>query len=75
MVEKAVHLRIGDRVRLKKAHPCGSVTWEILRVGADIRIKCEGCGRVVMLSRFDLIKDIREVFVAMPDSGDEGRDV
>lgn len=75
MVDKAVHLHIGDKVRLKKPHPCGSAIWEILRVGADIRIKCEGCGRVVMLSRFDLIKDIREVFVAAPDGEGDGRGV
>ena len=64
MTNKSIHLRVGDRVRLKKPHPCGNHLWEILRVGADIRIKCQGCGRIVMLSRFDLVKDIKEVLVA-----------
>ena len=35
---------VGDVVRLKKQHPCGSSEWEILRVGADFRLKCLGCG-------------------------------
>lgn len=42
---------VGDIVTLKKGHPCGSHQWEILRVGADIRLKCMGCGRQVMLAR------------------------
>jgi hypothetical protein len=42
---------VGERVRLRKAHPCGSTDWRISRVGADIRITCEGCGRRVMLPR------------------------
>ena len=42
---------IGDIVKLKKPHPCGSQEWEILRVGADFRLKCIGCGHQVMLPR------------------------
>lgn len=51
--------RLGDVVRMKKAHPCGSLTWEILRTGADFRIKCTGCGRVVMLTRTQFMKNVR----------------
>lgn len=40
---------IGDKVTTKKKHPCGSDCWTIIRVGADIKIKCDKCGRVVML--------------------------
>ena len=36
---------VGDIVKLKKPHPCGSSEWEILRVGADFRLKCQGCGQ------------------------------
>ena len=36
--------QIGDIIKLKKPHPCGSQEWEILRVGADFRLKCKGCG-------------------------------
>ena len=43
--------KVGDIVKLKKPHPCGSQEWEILRVGADFRLKCLGCGHQVMLAR------------------------
>ena len=42
---------IGDIVTLKKGHPCGSKDWEILRVGADFRLKCQGCGHQIMVPR------------------------
>lgn len=42
---------LGDIVEMKKTHPCGSKNWEIIRIGADIKIKCTGCGRIVMLPR------------------------
>ena len=42
---------VGDVVRLKKQHPCGSSEWEILRVGADFRLKCTGCGHQIMIAR------------------------
>ncbi len=40
---------VGDIVKLKKPHPCGSSEWEIMRVGADFRLKCMGCGHQVMV--------------------------
>lgn len=54
-------IEIGDVVRMKKAHPCGSDRWEVLRTGVDFRIKCRGCGRVVMLPRAKFLKGVREV--------------
>ena len=45
------HYEVGDIVKLKKQHPCGSNEWEILRVGADFRLKCLGCGHQVMVTR------------------------
>ena len=42
---------VGDVIRMKKPHPCGSYEWEILRVGADFRLKCVGCGHQIMVSR------------------------
>ena len=42
---------VGKVVRLKKQHPCGSSEWEILRVGADFRLKCMGCGHQIMIAR------------------------
>ena len=49
---------IGDIVRTKKPHPCGSKLWEITRVGVDFKLKCEGCGHVVMLPREKALKAI-----------------
>lgn len=42
---------VGQIVKLKKKHPCGSQEWEILRVGADFRLKCLGCGHQIMVPR------------------------
>ena len=44
-------LNIGDIVKMRKAHPCGGDLWKITYVGADIKMRCETCGRVVMLER------------------------
>ncbi|GEM_PF-813945 len=53
-------IEVGDRVRLKKPHACGSYHWEVVRTGADIRAKCLGCGRLVMRSRAYFERRIRE---------------
>ncbi|MBR1814039.1 MAG: DUF951 domain-containing protein [Lachnospiraceae bacterium] len=52
---------VGDIVRLKKPHPCGSSEWEILRVGMDFRLKCLGCAHQVMVARRLVEKNCREV--------------
>ena len=44
-------VQLGDIVRMKKPHPCGSSEWEVLRVCMDFRLKCQGCGHLVMLPR------------------------
>ena len=49
-MEKFVY-EVGDIVKLKKKHPCGANEWEILRIGADFRLKCTGCGHQVMIAR------------------------
>ncbi len=46
-----LEVRLGDTVRLRKAHPCGSTDWEVVRLGADIGIRCLGCQRRVLLDR------------------------
>jgi len=51
--------QVGDIVKLKKAHPCGSHEWEILRVGMDFRLKCLGCGHQIMVSRKLVEKNTR----------------
>ncbi len=54
-------IQIGDRLILKKGHPCGGQEWDVLRVGADIRIKCGLCGHLVMLPRTKLEKQIKKI--------------
>ena len=52
---------LGDIVRMKKQHPCGSYNWKVVRMGADIKIKCEGCSRLVMLPRSEFEKKLIKV--------------
>lgn len=52
---------IGDIVRLKKNHPCGSCEWKVLRVGADFRLECCGCGHQIMIARKLVEKNTREI--------------
>ena len=55
-------IQVQDRLKLKKQHPCGSFTWLTLRTGIDFRIRCEGCGHEVMLSREKLEKRVRRIY-------------
>jgi hypothetical protein len=52
-------LALGDVVRTRKAHPCGSDAWEIVRLGADIGLRCTGCGRHVLMPRSKLERRIK----------------
>ncbi len=54
-------IRTGDIVTMKKQHPCGSKKWKILRIGADFRMECCGCGHTVMLPRAKAEKNIKSV--------------
>jgi len=54
---------LGDIVEMKKQHPCGSSQFEIIRVGADIKIKCTGCGRIVMIPRGKFKKEAKKIVV------------
>ena len=54
-------IQIGNIVKLKKQHPCGSHEWEVLRIGADFRIKCIGCGHQIMIPRKTLEKSVKEI--------------
>lgn len=56
-----MEIHVGDIVRLKKAHPCGSKEWTVLREGADFRLKCMGCEHQIMLARTLLEKSVREI--------------
>ena len=54
-------IRVGDVVQMRKRHPCGSDQWTVTRVGADIKIACSGCGRMVMMDRETFVKRRRRV--------------
>jgi hypothetical protein len=54
-------IRLGDVVRMRKAHPCGSYDWEVVRLGADIGIRCQGCGRRVLLPRSRFVRQVKSL--------------
>ena len=56
--DSEMDFNVGETVKMKKRHPCGSDSWEILRVGADFRLKCVGCGHQVMIARNKLEKNV-----------------
>jgi hypothetical protein len=53
------NLRLNDVVRLRKPHPCGAYEWNVVRLGADIGLQCQGCGHRVMLTRRELAKRLK----------------
>lgn len=52
-------LQMGDVLRLRKPHPCGSTDWVVVRLGADIGLKCLGCGRRILLPRRDVARRLK----------------
>ena len=64
MVEE---IRVGDLVQTRKQHPCGSSEWTVTRTGADIKIRCEGCGRIVMMDRETFLKRRKKLLKQGPE--------
>jgi len=62
-------ISLGDRVRLRKAHPCGGFEWEVVRLGADIGLVCLTCGHRVLLSRRELARRMK---ARVPKEGKDG---
>ena len=60
-MKKEYTYEVGDVVTMKKPHPCGSKEWEILRVGADFRLKCMGCGHQIMIARKLVEKNTKDL--------------
>ncbi len=58
---KDLQYDIGTLLTMKKPHPCGSNLWEVVRMGADIKIKCINCGHVVMIPRVEFNKKIKKI--------------
>ena len=56
-----MNYNLGDIVTMKKVHPCGSYDFEIIRLGADVKIRCVKCSRVIMIPRVELHKKIKKV--------------
>ncbi len=54
-------IKVGDILQLKKQHPCGSKEWEVLRIGADFRLKCMGCGHQIMIPRVKAEKNVKNI--------------
>lgn len=61
-----IGLQLNDVVRLRKPHPCGSYEWTVVRLGADIGLQCNGCGRRVLLERRELARRLK---VILPRAG------
>jgi hypothetical protein len=59
--EPVLELHLGDRLRLRKPHPCGGYEWRVVRLGADIGLRCETCGRRVLLARSDLERRLVDI--------------
>jgi hypothetical protein len=56
-----------DIVQTRKEHPCGSNEWEVIRLGADVKMKCQGCSRIIMLTRGEFEKAVKKVVKSAED--------
>ena len=65
-----IEFKLGDILELKKEHPCAtrSTRWEVVRMGADVKIKCLGCQTIVMIDRYDINKRIKRVIETKGDA-------
>jgi hypothetical protein len=70
MNQMAVEYNIGDIIQTRKQHPCGSDQWTVIRTGADFKIKCLKCGRIVMLDRETFLKRVKKVIQKAGSSTD-----
>jgi hypothetical protein len=61
MEDKEKKINLNSKVIMKKGHPCGTNLWEVVRLGADIKLKCTNCNRIVLLSRVEFNKKLKKV--------------
>jgi hypothetical protein len=66
-----MHFELGDRLRLRKQHPCGNFDWEVVRLGADIGLRCEKCGRRVLLPRSEVERRTKLVLPRLKKPDDD----
>ncbi len=69
---ETMDIQVGDVLKLKKPHPCGSKEWEVLRAGMDFRLKCNGCGHQIMIPRKQLERNVRQIVPAGTASKEDG---
>jgi hypothetical protein len=62
-----LELRLGDLLRLRREHPCGSREWSVVRLGADIGLVCAGCGHRILMDRLDVERRVVELVERGPD--------
>ncbi len=63
-----MQIQLGDRLRLRKPHPCGNYDWLVVRLGADIGLRCEKCGRRVLLPRAEVERRTKRVLSRAMDT-------
>jgi hypothetical protein len=59
-------IKVGDILTLKKKHPCGANTWETLRIGADFKLRCQGCAHEIMTTRRKVEKNVKAINANLP---------
>ncbi|WP_353948805.1 DUF951 domain-containing protein [Sporolactobacillus sp. Y61] len=74
MAKPRIAFDLNDIVEMKKVHPCGENRWKVIRMGADIRIKCLGCGHSVMMPRAEFQKKIKKVLEHGADENQKNAD-
>ena len=69
-----VEIHLGDIVRLRKPHPCGSYDWEVVRLGTDVGLVCQTCGRRVLLQRGIFNKRLKTILKSAAEATDSAED-
>lgn len=67
-MSEIIKISVGDTLEMKKQHPCGARRFKVLRVGSDVRVVCEGCGRDMTMPRIKLEKSIKKI---IPEARDD----
>jgi hypothetical protein len=70
-MQQPIQFQMGDRLRLRKKHPCGSFDWEVVRLGADIGLRCEKCGRRILLARAEVERRVKQILPPKERSEDD----
>lgn len=71
-MQMLTEFNLGDKVQMRKNHACGANEWEITRCGADIKLRCTHCGRVIMLDRMDFMRSAKRITARAASSDADG---